>query len=676
MKNVFESWNKFLKEEEINEVTEDELADIDEILHALNPDELSFNNIFGDKMRLITPMKTKNKNLEALKKTLEESGYVPDFSTGLATYYTVTIPAREGEKPITMILTADQKGNLIDDKGNLAKLGHDTEESFEKRKKNIQKKQIKIGKLLQKGSRLYDIAHKSDLESLRVSPQDFGLSPDLNAPGDEVKAEKYRKATGEAEGKRRKDLQKLFDVFQGYHSRASSALNLFQQLSGWWNKKSAFYREHPEEASDDATESGDYSIIYSRHPIDVLRMSDFENIESCHSPSSRGGGGEYYKCAVAEAHGHGFIAYVVKTSDLDALRKIYEKDGKGSFSDQEMLDWLEEEGEELFLDRERDTGNIEPVSRLRLKKYTNPALEISLAVPERRVYGRKFPDLVKNTIDWAKENQADTIKTMEASRDSTNPFGNAYDKDGFLNLGNFERHGGTYQDTPDRELFQAMFGEKATGSVTIDRSTEDSLEINPNLIVQWQEEVNEYKDNYNRRMSHIQIDRADVEDNGDGEAYIQVTAELVLVFAEATFKSSAFQEATRKAIEYLPQELIDYGYEWLSDYVTYTTIDDSSQDWANIINRIQDEEKQQIVIRIPIDIEHINPEGGGFAYSPDNFQEIAQKIDEADDQGDAVQELAVAYLKRSGILEGGKLHELARTLEDESWYEWRLRRGR
>ena len=59
-----------------------------------------------------------------------------------------------------------------------------------------------------------------------------------------------------------------------------------------------------------------YSIIITRDPIDVLRMADFKNIQSCHTPPSLGGASEYYKCAVAEAHGHGAVAYVVDTEDL------------------------------------------------------------------------------------------------------------------------------------------------------------------------------------------------------------------------------------------------------------------------------------------------------------------------------------------------------------------------
>ena len=47
-------------------------------------------------------------------------------------------------------------------------------------------------------------------------------------------------------------------------------------------------------------------------------MSDFDQISSCHSPPSRPSpsGNSYYKCAVAEAAGHGAVAYVVSMTSL------------------------------------------------------------------------------------------------------------------------------------------------------------------------------------------------------------------------------------------------------------------------------------------------------------------------------------------------------------------------
>ena len=623
MQQLFENWQRFLKEEELNEVSEEELEDISGVLHDLKPEDLSFGNIFGDKMRLIAPMRTKDKNLIKLKKTLKKSGYTPDFSTGLATYYVANIPGgfdTEGnpKKPSTLILTTDQR-DLVN------KREDETQEKYEERIKLIQKKQIKIGKLLQKGSRLFDSAKKSQNEFEKMGPTTYG--PDEYA--------KYRRHSMELEDEAEKDYNKLRNVFGAELPVTGEDENKFQSMASWWNKKGTFYRENPE-AAESGTATGEYSIIYSRHPIDVFRMADFDGIESCHSPRTRGGSGEYYKCAVAEAHGHGPVAYVIKNSDLQDVKKV---EGYEGLSDQDLLNALQENDEELFMDRERNTGVIDPISRVRLKKYTNPALEMSLAVPEQRTYGKKFPNLVKNIIDWAKENQKDAIEKIEK----------AVEEDDALDLSKFERHGGTYQDTDDSSLFYAMLGHKTTGRARIDSTTEDNLELNSNIIGQWQQEVDGIRDNF--RMRAIEV-TATVEDDGAGEAYIDMRATFYLKIDEDDFVVSAFQDNARKAIESIPQELIDYGYHFLQDYSNYTV------------------RERQVVIEIPVDIEQVNPEGGGYAYSPDNFQEILEKIDEADDNADAIEEIARGVLKREGILEGAALMQLARALEDESWYEW------
>ena len=74
MKVLFENWRKHL-----NEISEEELEDISDVLHDIKPSDLSFNNMFGDKMRLISPLPVKDSDFDALKKVLEASDYEPDF---------------------------------------------------------------------------------------------------------------------------------------------------------------------------------------------------------------------------------------------------------------------------------------------------------------------------------------------------------------------------------------------------------------------------------------------------------------------------------------------------------------------------------------------------------------------------------------------------------------------
>ena len=627
-RTLMENWNKFLTEEEtIEEVTEEELSNLDDILHNLDPKDLSFNNIFGDRMRLVQPMKNKDKDLERLKKVLVDSGYTPDFKTGLATYYTVTLPSKEG-RPTTMMLTKAQ-----------------AEDPKLTSKEEVKKKQIKIGKLLQKGSRLYDAAHSSWRNTHEIKPEDFGVKPDEYDPEDTANVDRYRKAAEEATEKAKKDLDKLMDTFPDRTSTPSSDLNLFKYLAYWWNKKSTFYRENPEDAGET---NSDYSIVYTRHPIDVMRMSDFDNIESCHSPPSRGRDTSYYKCAVAEAHGHGPVTYVVRNRDLDDLISKY---GLEEASYQDLLDAIEDNDEEFFRDSERGTGEITPLSRVRLKKFVNPKLEISLAVPSTMTYGKRFPELYSNVSNFTKEKQEKELKKIEASRGKEN---DAFE-DEKLNLSDWERFGGSYEDAGDypRDVIQQWLGYNTVGSPHYDNTTEDNLELRGAQNLQRiQREVDETKDHYNRRYQAANIYKADVEDDGAGEYYIDVGAELIVKIPEDKLVQSAFTDATRKAIDYVGDTLKDYGYDEFDGDVNYTAA------------------RGDLVLAIRLDIENLNPEGSGYAYNSDNFDDIASNIDTLDDKADAITEIVEAYLKREGVMEGGALVSLARALEDESWYEW------
>jgi len=670
MKLLFENWQKFLNEEEvIDEATESEISNLDGILHNLNPRDLSFNNIFGDRMRIIEPMKVKDKNLQRLKDLLRRNGYEADFKTGLATYYTLTLPAKEGERPTSMMLGPKQIKGLFNDEGELDRKNYSrsSDEEFEKIKKHFRKKQIKIGKLLQKGSRLLSKAKTEQKDFEEVKPEDFDISPDESKPEDEVNIEKYRTASQKAEGKVDQTLKQFNDSFQQLNVKTYELPQIddfFSELGEWWNKKSTFYRENPEDAGE--TDSA-YSIVYTRHPIDVMRMADFENIETCHSPPSRGSDNSYYKCAVAEAYGHGPVAYVVRNEDVDAIRQSIEADGDEELTRQEVLDFIENKDDEFFTDNERGTGYIAPVSRQRIKKLSNPPLGIMLAAPSTMTYGgKRFPELYNNISDFLKAKQESEIKKLEDARDEEDVF-----IDGKLNMANWVRFGGDYEDAGDNAnvAMATWLDISTTGLSHWDSTTQDNLDM-AGTQEELQGQVNNIRDRYNRNYQSARITRADVEDDGAGEYYIDVHAELRIVLSEGDFVKSAFQDSVRKSIEHLPAELKEMGYDELEDYVNYTTLNPRSQDWADLLRQIDDQEKTQIVIEIPISIENVNPEGGGYAYSVDNFQSIASAIDSLDDKAEQILELAKGYLKREGVLEGGELITFARALEDESWYEW------
>jgi len=136
------------------------------------------------------------------------------------------------------------------------------------------------------------------------------------------------------------------------------------------------------------------------------------------------------------------------------------------------------------------------------------------------------------------------------------------------------------------------------------------------VIDEWTTAVEDLVEHWNRRYQAVEV-HGEVEDY-DQEAHISVSAKFYIKIDEDEFVESAFQEKTRKAIESIPSELREYGYDWLEDYINYT-VDGGA-----------------VVMEIPMDMEEINPDGSNYAYDPDNFTEICQTLDEKDDMSDGV----------------------------------------
>jgi hypothetical protein len=217
----------------------------------------------------------------------------------------------------------------------------------------------------------------------------------------------YKKIkTKEGEKNRQEKVGKALQSAISFKTPFSSKA---EELLDWWQKNSSNLKNSQTGAS----------IIISRSPIDLVRMSDHDNITSCHDPKR-----SHFKCAKQEARTGGAIAYVVKNSDLAGV---------------------DIQKPELFKDKDRKIDGIVPLERLRLRRFNKG--ELDLLAPELSTYGIDhigFYDAVKN---WAKSAQADVIKDINPEED--------YEK--------FDLKGGTYQDTPADEIWGEFFGKKFSG---------------------------------------------------------------------------------------------------------------------------------------------------------------------------------------------------------------------
>jgi len=581
-------WGKFLTEskEPIEEATEEEIEDLDQILHNLDPKDLSFNNIFGDRMRLAVPLDEKSVK-SPVEKFLNATGYEVDMKTGIATGYSQRL--RDGTRKK---LSLTQQRNYIgpDGKVNLENpyLDHlkNNPEKAQEFQRGFRKIQMKVGKLLRKG---IDFLEKGNIERYK----DF--------------------------------FDENFEVTPA--SLGWMVPKLKDRLSEWEKRG--------------ATKSG-YTIVVSRHPLDVFRMSDFDRIQSCHSPPSRDGGGSYYKCAVAEAHGHGLVAYLVRNEDLDD--EIETKELKGG-DYQTLLDQYQENDEEFFYDDHRNEGDITPINRVRIRKYASPEFGMTIAVPDQVVYGDKGlgDPLVGTLRNWSKETQEDVFKKIA---DTPEMFRN--DK---LNLNKWVQHGGTYKDTDQGVLMKSTLGHETTGYMRVDDTTENSLELTTGIAAV-EEQAEDMIRAFNRRSYSVRVRLRQIEVE-DGQFFIPIQAEMMVKIDEDDFVSPVYSGGIPDAIRggiapYLEEYGLPVGGEY--DTVSYYAT------------------RGKVEIAIPLDIESVT--GELLAYSLNALEHMLEALDREDDKHETYEELTAAALRQEGALKGSGLQQFAQMVNDNTYYEW------
>mgnify|MGYP003146812703 FL=1 len=427
MKQLLENWRQFktqaLKEDVLNEISEESYERIkDWLADAGGKMNLPFKNLFGDKMRIaipVGPVLNPKSDIGKFLNFFKENGWETDLSTGLA------------EKEVQT-----QKGTQV--------------------------KKQKIGKVLQQAYRLKNRLLDS-IESVR-KVQDailHGRTDQRAGPNwEELEDHPDMKAA-------RQTHDKALEAFTKGFTQVGGTAEI-KNLIDFWNKKSQFYRENPEKISTE------YAIVVSRHPVDVLRMSDFAMIHSCHSEGS-----DYFKCAMSEAQGHGPVAYIVEAKALETVN-------------------LQED--EIFEDEDRDIDGIEPLSRIRLRKFFNTNNGYSLAVPEVRTYGASIPTFYEKLKEWALKAQETLF--MGAIDSSNNKIDSTY-------MRQFVRTGGSYQDNTSASVFNRFFQEydaAFTGDVRWEGDEEDDPQyVNEQLAQQYEELAADIEHTADQVLEHTYV---------------------------------------------------------------------------------------------------------------------------------------------------------------------------
>jgi len=193
-------------------------------------------------------------------------------------------------------------------------------------------------------------------------------------------------------------------------------------VAEFWDKNNKFYTT--KENALYFQERSQFVIVLTRHPIDIVRMSDHEGITSCHSV-----GGDYFKCAVTEARKGGAVAYVIRKEDLE--EKQMSSRGK-------MMPAPDLQGKDFFYDEDRDVGDIEPIARLRIRQVRNVRTGMTLAIPENRIYGRNMILLATQVKNFLLDKQKDKINSLKNKE---------------IDLAQYSLLGGSYEDNYIEELF-------------------------------------------------------------------------------------------------------------------------------------------------------------------------------------------------------------------------------
>ncbi len=311
----------------------------------------------------------------------------------------------------------------------------------------------------------------------------------------------------------------------------------------------------------------DEYVVFSRHPIDVFRMSDHQGLQSCHTlPSSREKlkaspsepiWDQYNICAMAEAHANGMIVYALNPDEFEEPPT------------QELLDQYE--NGELFSDDERGIDGLKPVSRIRVKnvafledKGDYSKIKTRVAVPDQKVYGDAIPGFKRHVRKVLAKAQKSKIE------DIANSF------QGNIDLRRFLRVGGSYEDNSMNSMLPEFFGEVLESSdIEYEQTVQYSNDLEQSLKDEYQGMnidaakailqglVDEYNGGY------VNFGNLDVEEDWNGDGFF-MSGEVRIIYQydeeiEHVADSDDVRELMEEAVDYASEEVF-YDDNWFRDY--------------------------------------------------------------------------------------------------------------
>lgn len=208
----------------------------------------------------------------------------------------------------------------------------------------------------------YLLSKATEFERNYLSPKNEEIEKILNNKKIPISKENIKKEISEYKLKNLNLLYKLFETNKENNIEDAVKKNIEILVTGRLFESTFIdFKKALTELGD-----GPYHLIFSRHPVDVIRMADHEKTQSCHSPE-----GSLFKCAVQESRGHGFVVYLLREKDFQKVQELIPT------------------RKEIFKDEDRGISGIEPVGRARIRKFIlkTPSGTYTIGAPERSLYG-------------------------------------------------------------------------------------------------------------------------------------------------------------------------------------------------------------------------------------------------------------------------------------------------
>lgn len=444
----------------LNEISQEYADQAYEFIEEADADQLPFDDIFGDKWRTTINFPSRidsDSTIGEIIQFFDENNHEVDVVDASTTYsYRIPAGPKEGEMTSSTSKIGKRINGLISFMENFIEANQMAIKAYED--EDLAKAEEATSKF------------NGTMEKFNDIYPNFYLTLDRHGDlGDLHTIENYAGQLHKRMGSQR-ELDEADRRLKDLEAKLKSIKEQFEDWANWWNANSKEIVNNPESLYQD------YKIVLSRHPIDILRMGDFDKMrDSCMKE-----GGIQFECTLAEMRSNGAVAYLVKEDNLEEYVSDLQSD-------------------EIFQDRKRDIPGVEPVSRTRLRRVAHLPSGTEVAVPNMRLYGDRIEGFAERVQEYAREQQSEKFELLD--QESQGGY-----SDDMLMSSNLALWGGSSTDTDLFSRIEELLGMRVSGGTFAKQGGDPKKEL------EWAR----YRSYLQQRWEDIRLGGSDVKITEDG----------------------------------------------------------------------------------------------------------------------------------------------------------------